>query len=123
MFPLTTAVPSCHVERSTRSRKEEAIAVPKLSRLYVVEHLVLLPFLCRACAMPCPIAMWGVELGSGKAVTFGVDARQMNDDIRAESRSEDKPFPDLLLLVTRTYVNLNPEEIGLKSCGPNAGMG
>jgi hypothetical protein len=26
--------------------------VPKLSRLYVVEHLVLLPFLCRACAMP-----------------------------------------------------------------------
>jgi hypothetical protein len=45
------------------------------------------------------------------------------DDIRAVSRSEDKPFPDLLLLVTRTYVNLNPEEIGLKSCGLNTGMG
>jgi hypothetical protein len=122
MFPLTTAVPSCHVERSTRSRKEEAIAVPKLSRLYVVEHLVLLPFFS-AVPVPCPIAMWGMELGSGKAVAFGVDPRQMNDDIRAESRSEDKPFPDLLLLVTRTYVNLNPEEIGLKSCGLNTGMG
>jgi hypothetical protein len=67
--------------------------------------------------------MWGVELGGEKAVTFGVDPRQMNDDIRAVSRSEDKPFPDLLLLVTRTYVNLNPDEIGLKSCGLNTGMG